>query len=350
MQRDTINLPAQPIGFIEAIARGFFDVAAKAWPLVLPPLLLDLLLWLGPRLSIRKFALPIVDDMVDAMRSTLAGQATGETLQAIEQWRDVLSDMVTQFNAMGALSTAPLGIPSLTGRYAPAVPKGISPAVLNLENLVVAVVVILVMAGVGFLLGAVYLGLIAQRVRHDAWRLADLLRALPRYWMNLIGLALVGAAALLAAVLPFVFLTSCMWMVSPILGIMVMMIGLSVGLWVLIFMVFTVHAMMLLDRSLFLAIRESALVVRVNSGSTVLFLLLILGLYIGLGMVFGGDPAIVNNLQFLSFLEPESWGRVLGLLGHAFVTTSLVAATFIYFKDRYRHYAELKHYLEQHKL
>jgi hypothetical protein len=141
-----------------------------------------------------------------------------------------------------------------------------------------------------------------------------------------------------------------MWMVSPILGIMVMMIGLSVGLWVLIFMVFTVHAMMLLDRSLFLAIRESALVVRVNSGSTVLFLLLILGLYIGLGMVFGGDPAIVNNLQFLSFLEPESWGRVLGLLGHAFVTTSLVAATFIYFKDRYRHYAELKHYLEQHKL
>jgi len=53
---------------------------------------------------------------------------------------------------------------------------------------------------------------------------------------------------------------------------------------------------------------------------------------------------IINlSLTYIWTLAPTgSWLAVVGVAGHAFVTTGLIAATFVFFKDRYRYWQEMR--------
>jgi hypothetical protein len=42
---------------------------------------------------------------------------------------------------------------------------------------------------------------------------------------------------------------------------------------------------------------------------------------------------------------PDSWVTLAGIGGHAFVSTGLVTATFVFYKDRYRWWVEMRQWL-----
>jgi hypothetical protein len=53
---------------------------------------------------------------------------------------------------------------------------------------------------------------------------------------------------------------------------------------------------------------------------------------------------LVNSaLQLIWRLaDTGSWLVVLGMIGNAFISTGLIVATFVFFKDRYRYWQEMR--------
>ena len=62
------DLPSKPIGVIASVAGGF-DAVVQGWWILLFPVLLDLFLWFGPRISV----MPVIENAVSAVN-----EITGE--------------------------------------------------------------------------------------------------------------------------------------------------------------------------------------------------------------------------------------------------------------------------------
>ena len=61
METEQVKLPPPP-GLIASLMRGFNSVANHVL-VILPPVLLDLFLWLGPHLRLKNFFQPFIDQL-----------------------------------------------------------------------------------------------------------------------------------------------------------------------------------------------------------------------------------------------------------------------------------------------
>jgi hypothetical protein len=105
MQFQKIKLPPPP-GLVASLAAGF-DAVANHVAIILLPFLLDLLLWLGPHLSMKALMQPVVDGLAKSQVPLPASLPDVSSMQ--QMWEGIL----TRFNLIGLLRTFPLGVPSL---------------------------------------------------------------------------------------------------------------------------------------------------------------------------------------------------------------------------------------------
>jgi hypothetical protein len=134
-----------------------------------------------------------------------------------------------------------------------------------------------------------------------------------------------GLLAVLA--LPIMALSGMLALVGlDALVIVVWMIWLSMAVWVLIYLAFTVHGVILRGERLLRAMWESVKLVQWTLYPTLGLFTAATVLRLGLGVLF--------NLP-----GPGSWLELAGIAGNAFLNTGLVAATFVYYQDRYRQWA-----------
>jgi hypothetical protein len=103
----------------------------------------------------------------------------------------------------------------------------------------------------------------------------------------------------------------------------------TVILWVLVYLGFSLHGIILQRRGLFGALWDSIRIAHVSLPYTVTLYTAIILLYQGLGLVW-------------SIPAENSWLMLFGVIGHALVSTALVAATFAFYKDRYRWWVEMR--------
>lgn len=324
-----LKTPAPPQGIIAALATGFEMVNARL-ELILLPLALDLFLWLGPHVSVQHLVPPIAQTLQAMMAPAAADPNTTANLKLILA---ALEDYGARFNVFSFLSTAPLGLPSLlAGRQPIAVPNGL-PVVWYVESVPQYLLLIGVMVLGGLFLAALYFGGIAQQVRDRRVRWLVLLRQVWGDWARLTAL---GALALLVVVLlglPILLVTGLVSLFSPAVGVVVWVLGLSVLLWVLFYGGFALHGMLMHRRGLFAALWDSARLVQINMPPAAgLFMLIVL---INLGL------ALVWNIP-----ADDSWLLLLGLAGHALISTALVTATFVFYQDRLRWWVEMRQVLQ----
>ncbi|HRE28371.1 MAG TPA: hypothetical protein PK954_17140, partial [Anaerolineales bacterium] len=97
----------------------------------------------------------------------------------------------------------------------------------------------------------------------------------------------------------------------------------------LVFGIFALHGITLGRRNLFVSLWESIRLVQMNLAPTIGLVTVVMLLYFGLGSVWALAPT-------------DSWINVIGIAGHAVVSTALVAATFVYYQDRMRWWQELR--------
>lgn len=326
METNKLSAPTPPVGVIESLSAGFETVAGKII-LILLPLLLDLFLWVGPRLTIRP---AIANYYHDVWQPSIA--------ELSEEGRAYFGDSITlmsDFLAKGAQEAPdqylPLfGMPSLlTGQEASTLPFDYSPPVWEVDSTFGLLGVNCLSLGIGFLLGSIYIALIATQVRFGYLRMKRLLVRFPinLFWLGL--LAVLLPLLFLIAYTPFLMLGMLFVLFSQQLAVFVWLVGLFLTLWVLMFLVFTIHGLFMNDRNLFASLWDSIRVVQWNMSATIFLVLLVV---------------IINlSLTYIWTLAPTgSWLAVVGVAGHAFVTTGLIAATFVFFKDRYRYWQEVR--------
>jgi hypothetical protein len=307
---------------IAALTTGFETVNARL-ELILLPLALDLFLWLGPHLSVK----PLADQLLDRLR--LPPNADVVAAQNVEALRLLLADYGQRFNLFAVLSTAPLGVPSLiAGRASMLIPTGL-PLTWSVSSGLQYALLVGTFALFGLFLGALYFGSIAQQVRDARLDVRRLLRQVWRDWAGLTALAVVGIVALVALGTPVLLVSGVVSLFSPVGGGLLSLLGSTLILWLLFYAAFTLHGMILHRRGLFRALWDSLRLVHRSLPHTTGLYLAVAVIYLGLGLVWNmpGD---------------DSWLMLFGMLGHALVSTALVAATFAYYQDRYRWWTETR--------
>src|SRR5262245_41719631 len=108
------TLPPPP-GVIGSLRAGFAAVASHVI-LILMPLILDLFLWLGPRLSVSEILSPVYQLFFDQMRR---GLSSPEEVRQLAVFQDLFNEGLKNYNLaslVARLQTFPIGIPSLMAK------------------------------------------------------------------------------------------------------------------------------------------------------------------------------------------------------------------------------------------
>ncbi len=310
-------LPSKPLGVIASLSGGL-DAVIRGWVVVLLPVALDLFLWFGRRLSIQPVA-----ERAFAQLTQMVGENPAF---------DLLLKAATDINYFGLLSIAPLGIPSLMSLKLPgSTPLGI-PDELTVHSELTWLALFVGLALVGLFLGGFYLGMIAQQVRDGRFNLPRLLGVVPRYWTSLVALLLaLGVIACVVAV-PVLVLASLVAAWNAWIASLVIWTGSLILIWLFFHLMFTVHGLLLSEEPLIKATLNSLRLTAFNSFPTMALLLLAAALSAGLNFLW-------------SLPADDSWMLLVGILGHALITSGLIASTFVFYQDRYRYWRELRAYL-----
>ncbi len=314
--------PQPPIGVIASLVGGF-ELVNKQLLLAMFPLVLDVFFWVGPQLTLK----PAIDAFARQLATMAAGAPTDSLLaQTAVNWQQ-LSANSDSLNLFWALSTAPLGLPSMMTWRVSETGAAHWLGVWGANSILLDLILFFFLTVAGFFLGALYFECIAQQTRDGRISVSDVLRHIWLDWLNLIGLGLAGLVVALVLGLPAISLAVLLAMLNEVLGSAALALAFSLVFWVLVFGVFSLHAITFGRRHLFAAIWESLRLVRANLAPTTGLVATVLLLYVGLGMVWTLAPT-------------DSWLNLIGIAGHAVVSTALVSATFVYYQDRLRWWRE----------
>ncbi len=305
--------PTTPLpGIWQTIAAGFDFTSKHLW-LILLPVLLDSFFWLGPRLSGRL----IIERFVSSL----------PTDQALLDLNSQLLAIAPRTNLFTSLSVPLLGIPALMVGATP-VKTPLPTQIVELNNVAAWMGLFLLFSLLGLLLTAVYYTLIAQNLQRAGAantplsRLA-LISRMAKVWLRLIGLSVMVVIMGLALYIPLLPISLVLGFISTVLAALVLFLGPVIMMWVVIYLFFVPFGLAWHGRSLFQTAVESLKLVRLHIIPTLGMLLALL---------------IIRNLLSMVLLiaDDGSWLTLAGMVGHAFVMTSLVAATFIFYRDRYQ--------------
>ena len=316
---ETTPLP----GVIKVISAGCNLIAGKVY-LLTGPILLDLFLLFGPRLRIDKFAQPLLDSMLRQLQTT-GGAGSARQL-------DLLADMfyqaVSTVNLFGFLRTQPIGLSVIFTSGGDITPLGAAP-VTQVTSALLILLLIILFSIIGVVLGTVYYGFTAAAAGETrySWK---------RFGKQLLNVILFYAALIVLLVIlsvPFLCLMTILFMTVPLLYQIAMLIAVMLGCWLLIPLFYIPHGIFMKDLDFPAAVKESFKLASWGGMITIRFLMLALLISLGLDMVW-------------TIPEQSSWLILISIFGHAFVSASMLAASFILFIEMDKWQNENRSFLE----
>lgn len=308
---------AKRIGIYRALATGFDRVAARPL-LILPPLLLDVFLWFGPHLTIpsvigmltRELAIPINADPVLV-----------EQMAAV---RDTLVLFGDRFNLFSSLSTLPagmpfnlifsvfssllVGLPSLMAIRMPvATPFGhVLEVPLDAPYMILLTWMGIIIAGVGA--GVIYNRWLIRQVDPQA-QIGSVWIA----WGRLLVLACIGYFSGVVVL----FLTG---LIASGQGIV--FLGLPLLFVASVYLAFTPHAILRYRMGIWAALKQSLWFVRWNFTGA-------------FGYIVTAFAILwVSTTRVWSLPDEQSWFNLLAIMGHAFVSATILAGGYAFFQGR----------------
>ena len=308
METEQGKLPPPPRLFASLVAG--FDAVATHIAIILPPVLLDLFLWLGPHLSVKQFVQPVIDSLTTlASSSFLSLNATDVTTA-----QKMYTDFFARFNLFALLRTFPVGSTSLLSfELSSQNPLG-APLSLNAGSFVTILGWIMLLALVGWLFGAIYYHYVFTAT------LKPEEQSLRRSVKQAILLCLIWTVLIFVFGIPALVFMTVMAAISPLLGQIILFVGVIVVIWLMMPIFFSPHGIYTLRLNAFRSILNSLRLVRFTLPNTGLFLLTFLIINQGLNFLWN-TPA------------QNTWWVLVGIAGHAFVSTALLSASFIYYRD-----------------
>ena len=304
----------KPPRIIQTLVQGFNLVAAHPY-IMLFPLFLDLFFWFGPFYRIKELLSSALDEMMQALSTSLTSTDVASTMEAA---RTTWDQVLTNFNLMTSLRTYPIGIPSLlASKGYTANPIG-NPLLIELGSSSEASLIIILCVVLGLLLGGIYYALISRLILENPenGKSTSIFYSVGQTFV----LFFLIMVVIILLSLPVLCFLSSFSVLIPTMGTLPLLVLGIILMWILLPFVFSPHGIFTRQLSAFKAISLSTKFVRVSSMATTLFLTLAVSLSYGLDLLW-------------STPTPDSWLYFLGIIGHAFVSSGILAASFIYFRD-----------------
>ena len=307
---DAQALPPPP-GIIGSLRAGFDAIAAHVG-LIFVPLGLDLLLWLGPRVSISRLMQPVLDEMARLAPTTGFAQAD------IDAMLDMYRQLLGRLNLVAALRTLPIGISSLmSGRMPGQSPLG-AVFTLQVDSVPQLLGLFLALTLIGWMLGGLYYHWVAELVVSRAP--GQVAPTASRAILQTILYSLIWAVLIWSVALPAMFVVYLAFAINALLGQGLLLFMGFVSLWLLVPLFFSPHGIYLRQQNAFASFLGAFTLTRFTLPSSSLFVLAVFLVGVGLNLLWA-VPA------------EDTWIALVGILGHAFITTGLLAASFIYYQD-----------------
>ena len=307
------TLPPPP-GVVVSLKAGF-DAIASNLSVILLPLALDLMLWLGPRMRVDKLFQPIFDD-VYSFGSNSSLPATD--LQSLQENSTLFLEILQQYNLFSIIRTFPIGVFSLMSGSMPSqTPMG-APSIVQVSSIFTLMGWIVSLILVGWLCGGFFFRWVSLVVT-DSSQPTDEGR-FGRSVLNTILLSVLYFMLMIMLGIPLIVVLSLVVAASPLLAQGLLIIFGLLSMWLIVPLFFTPHGIFLRQQNAFSSIYASLKMARFTLPTSSFFVLSVLVISLGLNFLWNIPP-------------PDSWMALIGIAGHAFITTSLLAASFIYYRD-----------------
>jgi len=311
------------LGVIDTLSAGFRLVFRKPWLLVIP-LVLDLILFSAPKISV----LPLFDEAasrIGQLESEAGATPSAGTVSAAEQL-DALRSVVAEFNLASLLSVSRVAFPIVAGIRPVDAEKD---RVISIRTAGDALGVALLLVAVGLFLACVYWGLLAQQARRERNDLVDLFHQVPAFWLRMVAVAGMLLALLLGAstIATFVIMLAqviAMMGVGALSSLVsaVVLFGLGFAmLWLFFHIFFVPVSVTLTEAGPVAALQQSTQVVRTFLRPSLVLFVLVNLIATGLGYLWG-------------LLMGTTTGTILAIVANAFVGSGLMAAVFLFYRDR----------------
>jgi hypothetical protein len=275
------------------------------------PIVLDLFLWLGPRLS----ASPLVGPVVASPQFDEALRGAG---MSSEEARRQFITAAEEFNL---LSSFALGMPSVPA-VVPALNVGSGPFRF-VDSAAESLLVILASIVLGGIIGCVYRIAIARVILDQPLTPSDAVGRSLVSWLRITAMIIVTMAGLFVLAAPLALLLSVIGMFAREVAGVAMAFLFTLLLWLCFYLFFAQDAVFITNSGPIAALRNSMLVVRSYFWASLRIIGLTLLIMFGMMQVW------------VSLADKAPWGTAISVLGNAYITSGLVAASMLFYRDRF---------------
>jgi len=311
------------LSVIDTLSAGFTTVTRKLWLIALP-VLVDLYLWRGPRLSI----LPVARQVASFARAVSPASLSGVSPADIAQ---TLEEIGRELNLFSLLNSGLLGMPSLIAWTTPQTGVHQVGGVIEIQSWGSLLAILVVLLGLGMLIGSTYLALMTLVIREENLSVREVWRRTWHCWAWVMawGILLVGLALFISLAISMVSLPVALINQTAAQGLLSLLWLMSVGLGLALTLstFFTVQALVLQRVGLVWAIWRSFNVVRGNFWATLGLIFLSMLIQLGFGQIW-------------QRLNTGSWQTLFGMAGNAYIGSGVMAAIMTFYLDRYRRWQE----------
>jgi hypothetical protein len=331
-----------PKGVIDTLSAGYAALNRQLWVLLVP-IVVDLVLWLGPHVSYSPLVDPLVTRATESVRQVAVGPtpapvsprrgqarvaanpANPELTSRLDEVRQWTLSRTTDTNALSLLARGPLVVPSLAAPLGAAGIIGSVGAFQFVTSWPEGLLLIGALVTASLLLGGVFYTGLAASAAADATRgPVTASRRAPRVALRVIGLlaALLGTGVLLG--LPVLVLVGFTALVAPELAVFGGVFVLAGLLFAEVHLFFAVPAICVSNVGPLAAVQRSVAVVRRHLWPTLGLILLTWLILAGMGRVW---ELVASSLQ-------APFGAGLAILGNAYIASGLIAAGMIFYTER----------------
>ena len=305
------SLPPPP-GVIGSLRAGF-DAVSSHVGLILLPLVLDVFLWLGPRLSVGNIYASFFTQWLDLSKK---GGFPAPDLQLLTE----RADLVERANWLNWVRTLPIGVPSLLSSNLPEelplqTPFGLQ-EVVQVPSLLVMAGWVVLLTLVGWIVGGLYFRWVSGTTLGEEDAGISSMRAIGQTFV----LSLIWLVSLMIIMLPISLVLVILTVISPVLAQGALFILLILSFWLIVPLFFTPHGIFTHKQNALHSVLSSLKLARFTLPTSSMFVLCVFILSSGLNYLW-------------SVPSSDSWMTLVGIAGHAFITTALLSASFIYYHD-----------------
>jgi hypothetical protein len=270
---------------------------------------LDCLLWFGPRLSVQKIMTSFFNQVV-----ALNVQNNVPVTDLLAN-KDSFFEKLSRFNLFSILRTFPIGVPSLvSGNLTIENPLGVQ-SVIEVGSAASLFGWLLLLIFVGWILGGLYFnwvsGIIGSR---------DGAHGSGRAVLQTLLFSAIFTAITFMIGIPILFVLGILGLINTSILEVAMFVLALISAWIIVPIFFSPLGIYVRGQNAFYSIYSSFRMARFTLPTSSIFVLAVF--------------VISQGLNYLwAVPDDNSWMGLVGIAGHAFVTTALLAASFIYYRD-----------------